>query len=123
MIPVVWMPLAALIVLAALGAMPLRGGAGQHAHAGPGALTVWQLRENAYQETEPEALEPEEITWPTTDTDQALAQGKHHIRSIDPLRHRLAMAVLECGATRSLLRVDACPARADFAAVGLRDFH
>ncbi|MDR7301868.1 hypothetical protein [Haloactinomyces albus] len=34
----------ALVAAAALaGMLPWRGGAGQHAHAGPGTLTVWQL--------------------------------------------------------------------------------
>ncbi|RCW37475.1 hypothetical protein DFQ14_1283 [Halopolyspora algeriensis] len=33
--------LAAVVALA--GVLPLRGGSGQHAHAGPGTLTVWQL--------------------------------------------------------------------------------
>lgn len=37
-----------VVVFAAVaGVLPLRSGHGQHAHAGPGAMTVWHLYDNA----------------------------------------------------------------------------
>ncbi|MBB5154148.1 hypothetical protein [Saccharopolyspora phatthalungensis] len=103
---VLWISVAALVVLAALGVMPLRGGTGQHAHAGPGTYSVWQLRENATRQMEI-AAEPEIIVWPTEDPDR----GRHHIRNIDRLCHRLAVAILEHGAVRSPMPIDVCPPR------------
>lgn len=67
--------LAAVAALA--GVLPLRGGGGQHAHAGPGTLTVWQLFAQGEPHRQgrgedrvlfPAALEPgsdpEEVVWP-----------------------------------------------------------
>ncbi|MEV6229409.1 hypothetical protein AB0L88_16225 [Saccharopolyspora shandongensis] len=57
----------AVSVVAAL--LPLRGGHGQHANAGPGSVMVWQLIDVIAAETrhpEPPARQPPEpIDWPT----------------------------------------------------------
>ncbi|MEV0698468.1 hypothetical protein AB0I53_11190 [Saccharopolyspora sp. NPDC050389] len=100
MIGAVWISVAALVVLAGLGVMPLRGGTGQHAHSGPGTLSVWQLRQNAGEESE-------NIAWPAEDPDR----GRHHMRNVDMLCHRLALAVLERGAARAPVPIDVRPPR------------
>ncbi|MDR7301950.1 hypothetical protein [Haloactinomyces albus] len=43
---------AVAVLTAVAGVIPLRGGHGQHADAGPGALSVWQLHEPAGPEFE-----------------------------------------------------------------------
>jgi hypothetical protein len=118
MIGAVWIFVGVLVVLAALGVMPLRGGTGEHAHAGPGTLSVWQLCEKAAAEpntlAEAETFEEskafaesEVVEWPTDDLDR----GRHHIRNIDMLCHRLAVAILEHGAVQAPVPVDVCPPR------------
>ncbi|MBA8827562.1 hypothetical protein FHX42_004958 [Saccharopolyspora lacisalsi] len=75
----VWLPLGALLAAPFLLLVPVRGGNGQHAHAGPGTLTVNQLQNAAipqgertvwaltppkrsvHSETEPD---DEDIAWP-----------------------------------------------------------
>ncbi|MCI2418687.1 hypothetical protein MOQ72_14700 [Saccharopolyspora sp. K220] len=102
---VVWISVAA-VLLVALGLFPLRGGNGQHAHAGPGTVSVWQLRESILA-----AQEQEAIVWPTEDPDR----GRHHMRNVDMLCHRLATVILEHGAVRSPIRLDVCPPRINIA--------
>ncbi len=47
----------AVCTAAALAVMPLRGGYGQHAGAGPGAVTVWQIRDAVMAERRRRAAE------------------------------------------------------------------
>ena len=70
----------AALAVAALALFPLRGGKGQHAHAGPGATTVQHLL-------------VEEIEWPTVDQDDYV--GRHRLRRTDMFAHRLEWALLE----------------------------
>jgi hypothetical protein len=118
MIGAVWISVGVLVVLAGLGVMPLRGGTGQHAHAGPGTLSVRQLCENAAAEPDTFAgletfeesnafAESEVVGWPTEDLDR----GRHHVRNVDMLCHRLAVAILEHGVARVPVPVDVCPPR------------
>ncbi|WP_190820288.1 hypothetical protein [Saccharopolyspora pogona] len=69
---------AAVLVVAAL--LPLRGGNGQHADAGPGAVMVWQLVDAisvATPHPEPPARQPPEpIEWPTEEY-----VGRHRLAS------------------------------------------
>ncbi|MGI8308909.1 hypothetical protein [Saccharopolyspora hattusasensis] len=69
---------AAVFVVAAL--LPLRSGNGQHAHAGPGAVMVWQLVDAisvATPHPEPPARQPPEpIEWPTEEY-----VGRHRLAS------------------------------------------
>lgn len=77
MIPVVSTPgfgvlavLGATLLATVVGCLPLRGGGGQHAGSGPGALTVHHL-------TRATPLAEPEIAWPTEDPD-ALATRLWH---------------------------------------------
>ncbi len=98
------------VVLA--GVLPLRGGHGQHAHAGPGTVGVWQLCALARSERERKAVlpewepDPEEIVWPEHDwptEDQGHRYVGRHRRIEVDLRWRpaempvlLAPAALRC---------------------------
>ncbi|RKT83948.1 hypothetical protein SAMN05421805_11278 [Saccharopolyspora antimicrobica] len=76
--------LAALSVIAVLAAitalLPLRSGNGQHAHAGPGTVMVWQLVDAIAAETRhpetPLHQPPEPITWPP---EQEEYTGRHRL--------------------------------------------
>ncbi|GAA0509052.1 hypothetical protein GCM10011581_18800 [Saccharopolyspora subtropica] len=102
----VWIFLAALVVFAALvGVMPLRGGNGQHAHAGPGTVDVWRLREVIAAQQD--IAEPEDIVWPDEDPDT----GRHRMVNVDMLCHRIATAIVEHGGQgrrRFPLPMDVC---------------
>ncbi|MGP4018476.1 hypothetical protein [Saccharopolyspora sp. 5N708] len=117
---VVWISVVAAL-LVALGFFPLRSGNGQHAHAGPGTVSVWQLRDSvaqerdaiawAAQERETIMWAAEEIAWPTEDPDR----GRHHMRNVDMLCHRLALAILEHGVFRATAPMDVCPPKINIA--------
>lgn len=62
---------AVALVAVVAGVVPLRGGHGQHSHAGPGALSVWQLHEPAeFAGPAPDArtAEPVEPVTPGTES-------------------------------------------------------
>lgn len=71
---------AVAVVFAITALLPLRGGHGQHANAGPGAVLVWQLVDGNAAETrhpEPPARQPPEpIDWPTEEY-----VGRHRLAS------------------------------------------
>ncbi|MBF6510995.1 hypothetical protein IU422_25025 [Nocardia farcinica] len=78
--------LVALIAIAVLVAivalLPLRSGNGQHAHAGPGAVMVWQLVDaiaaEARKPESPPHQPPEPIAWPPEEEEYA---GRHRLLS------------------------------------------
>lgn len=82
---------ALLIVLALL--LPLRGGTGEHAHAGPGTVTVDRLRASpptrapAVSAWAIDTVPDEEIVWPTDEPEHV---GKHRLRTDEWFCHRLA---------------------------------
>lgn len=86
------------VLALALGSVlaPLRGGHGQHAGAGPGALTVHTLTAeptgtSSPRRTDPAARTParapEPVGWPSTDPDQP--HQSHPTVAVSPLRHAL----------------------------------
>lgn len=75
--------LSAIALLAAIIALlPLRSGNGQHAHAGPGTVMVWQLVDAIAAETRPPETPlhqpPEPIAWPP---EQEEYTGRHRLLS------------------------------------------
>ncbi|GAB2652953.1 hypothetical protein GCM10027271_08980 [Saccharopolyspora gloriosae] len=86
--------IAALVVAALLIApallLPLRGGTGEHAHAGPGTVTVDRLRTAPPPPTAAAAIDvvpDEEIAWPVDEPEHV---GKHRLRTEEWACHRLA---------------------------------
>ncbi|GAA2820270.1 hypothetical protein [Saccharopolyspora taberi] len=76
---------AAITLITGLALLPLRGGRGRHAHAGPGTLTVQNLRD-------------QEIEWPRVDWDDYV--GRHRLRRHDMFVHRLEWALMEWAESR-----------------------
>lgn len=67
--PNLWLALGAAMLLPSLLVLPLRGGHGQHAHSGPGALTLAHL--TATLDPAAATREPDEdITWPEEHADE-----------------------------------------------------
>lgn len=93
-----------LVLVALLSVLPLRGGHGRHAHAGPGALNVWQLSDtrisHSTQDAAPEPdRETEEIVWPSFLPDSWSLEGS------SPLERELA-EFLGLGEPETTARLD-----------------
>ena len=68
-----WLTLGALLAVPFLLLLPVRGGTGQHAHAGPGTLTVAQLSAVTHRPSEPDDADivwPPEPGWPEPGWDE-----------------------------------------------------
>ncbi|WP_243790889.1 hypothetical protein [Saccharopolyspora gloriosae] len=122
----------ALLIVAVM-LFPLRSGAGEHAHAGSGTVTVDRLRASLTtratatrtEVTPPRpALAPmaaaaplravpdEEIVWPSDDEPEHV--GKHRLRTEDWVCHRLAtMLALHAHHARRPIRASGPPPRID----------
>ncbi|MFR9729066.1 hypothetical protein ACL03H_07550 [Saccharopolyspora sp. MS10] len=100
---------AVLVLAVGLGAvallLPLRGGVGEHAHAGPGALTVPRSRAALDLGGPPD----EEIVWPEEEPERT---GRHRLHVDDEFCHRLA-TLLALRAHRDGLPLRAGTARID----------
>lgn len=82
----------AVLLVAMAMLFPLRGGAGEHAHAGPGTVTVDRLRASltarAVAVAPIDAVPDEEIIWPSHDEPEHV--GRHRLRTDEWFCHRLA---------------------------------